>query len=49
LKARIARANNDPETALAELERAAAIDPENPDIEAVRRQIEQRPAAGHRP
>jgi tetratricopeptide (TPR) repeat protein len=39
LRAKIARANNRPEEARAELERAAAMDPENPDVEALRRQL----------
>ena len=41
LRARIARAHDDPETARAELDRAAALDPDNPDVDTVRRQIEK--------
>ena len=41
LKARIALSRGDPDTARSELDRAAALDPENPDIEAFRRQIEK--------
>ncbi len=44
LRARIARANNDPAGARTELDRAAALDPENPDVDALRRQLEKPPA-----
>jgi tetratricopeptide (TPR) repeat protein len=47
LRARIARANSDPEAARAELDRAALLDPENPDVDALRRQIETGPAPGN--
>jgi tetratricopeptide repeat protein len=44
LMARIARAQGDLESARKELDRAAVLDPENPDIDVVRRQIEGNPA-----
>lgn len=44
LKARIALASGDPGTARAEFDRAVALDPENPDIEALRRQIDTQAA-----
>lgn len=39
LMARLARAHADPAKALRELERAEQLDPDNPDVEALRRQI----------
>jgi hypothetical protein len=41
LKARIARANNDPDKARAELDRAAALDPDHAEIDALRRELDK--------
>ena len=41
LRARVARAQSDPAQALKELDRAEALDPENPDIDSLRRQIKK--------
>jgi hypothetical protein len=43
LKARIARANNDPDGARAELDKAVALDPEHTDIETLRKELDKPP------
>jgi len=47
LTARIALSRGDGAAARSELDRAAALDPENPDLDTLRRQIEK-PAAPSR-
>lgn len=47
LRARIARAHGDPAHALEELAKAEALDPENPDLDSLKRQFEK-PAPPHR-
>ena len=44
LLARIARAQSDPTRAIQELDRAEALDPANPDIDPIRRQLTKDPA-----